>query len=113
MDRNPLEEQVLRCVHCHCPELTLDEAHVTHDKVCRIPDDEVDRPAGHVASAIGQIIPAALTSHCQPARFRILGWTKCPPDLAIPVERAVAVSSPEDVVAPEVPGNALVLISER
>ena len=39
--------------------------------------------------------------------------TQCPPDLAIPVERAVAVSSPEDVVAPEVPGYALVLVSER
>ena len=76
MDRNPLEEQVLRCMYCHCPELTLDEAHVSHDEVCRIPDDEVDRPAGHVAGSIGQIIPAALESYCQLARLRILEWRR-------------------------------------
>ena len=33
MDRDPLEEQVLRRMDRHCPELTLDEAHVPHDKV--------------------------------------------------------------------------------
>ena len=59
MDRDPLEEQVLRRMDRHCPELTLDEAHVPHDKVCRVPDDEVDRPAGHVARPVRQVVPAA------------------------------------------------------